>query len=255
MRKIFIDSNSLICRFAFATDFSPDGFGVGGVVGFGKFLLSLILESPTSIVCLFDKCSNNFRKKLDANYKKNRAYFPNIGYQVNLALELCKQSEIPVDYHEENEADDLIASYAHTHEDCLIISNDKDLLQLVSHKTLVYNPFSKIIFTEEEVIKKFNIPPNQLKYFLALCGDQADNIKGINKIGPKTAVKILHTLSDKNLPICAVSKIFPQFDFTDFDLMLQLVSLNKNVEQKHKELKLTDPFLLDVNLKIISGKL
>ena len=163
--KIFIiDGNSIICRYFYGIPEkkSPDGININGVFGFARFLTSLIREKtfneilPIKIIVCFDKATNNFRKKIASNYKQNRPPFPqNFFHQMNLCEEMCNTFNIPVDFHENYEADDLVASYCHkfnspnTH--IIVLSNDKDLLQLVSNEKniMVYNVAKKLYFNDE----------------------------------------------------------------------------------------------------------
>lgn len=245
--KILIDSNGIVCRFAFATDFAPDGFSIGGVLGFCNLLLSL--PNDCEVICLFDKCSKNFRKTIDPTYKANREHFFNIGYQTGLAMQICENSNILVDYHAEYEADDLIASYIKEGNSYKIITTDKDLLQLVSDNVVVYNPFIKKNYYRDDVKEKFGVFPEYLKYFLALCGDSSDNIKGIEKIGPKTAAKIINSLSSWDINM--IKQLYPKYDFTNFELYLSLVELCHNVPLKHTQFNKINKDLLNQNLKIL----
>lgn len=201
-KLILVDGNSVICRYFYGLPEkkSPDGLNINGVYGFIRFLIGFLQKemycSSVSIVVLFDKASKNFRKRICSNYKKNRSPFPeNFFHQMKICEEFCKTSSIPIDFHEEYEADDLIASYCDFYknqfEKIIIISNDKDLLQLVDEKTEIYNAAKKQFYTTEEVKRLMQITPTQIPEFLAIAGDSSDNISGISGVGPKTAMKLL----------------------------------------------------------------
>jgi len=90
-----------------------------------------------------------------------------------------------------NEADDVLATLASNKENVLIYTVDKDIMQLVNDSCHIYHDKTKKIFTEAEVIEKFSIPPKLIPDLLAIMGDKADNIQGLNGYGNKKAVKLL----------------------------------------------------------------
>lgn len=245
--KIFIiDGNSIICRYFYGIPEkkSPDGININGVFGFARFLISLIHEKifkevlPIKIIVCFDKARNNFRKQIASNYKQNRPLFPqNFFHQMNLCEEMCNFFNIPIDFHDKYEADDLVASYCDKlkspNRHIVVLSNDKDLLQLVSNdkNIIVYNVAKKFYFNEEEVIKSINIKPHQIPEFLAISGDMSDNISGVYKIGPKTAAKLLTKY--ENLENIIKSEEGLKTDFSVARFFLQLTTLYKNAPIKH----------------------
>jgi DNA polymerase-1 len=249
--KIFIiDGNSIICRYFYGIPErkSPDGININGVFGFAKFLMSFFREKlflevlPIKIIVCFDKARNNFRKEIASNYKQNRSPFPeNFFHQMNLCEEMCNYFNIPVDFHDRYEADDLIASYCHrfkkpnTH--IVVLSNDKDLLQLVSNKNniIVYNVAKKLYFNEEEVKNTLSVLPHQIPEFLAISGDASDNISGIFKVGPKTAAKLLEKY--ENLENIIKSQEGIKTDFSMARFFLQLTLLYKEAPLQHSIVK------------------
>lgn len=245
--KIFIiDGNSIICRYFFGIPEkkSPDGININGVFGFARFLISLIHEKvfqeilPIKIIVCFDKARNNFRKEIASNYKQNRPIFsPNFFHQMSLCEEMCNSFNIPVDFHDIYEADDLVASYCHKlkspHRHIIVLSNDKDLLQLVSNEKniMVYNVAKKLYFNEEEVIKAMEVRPCQIPEFLAISGDASDNISGVYKVGPKTTAKLLAKY--ENLENIINSQEGIKTDFSVARFFLQLTTLHKQAPLKH----------------------
>lgn len=235
MNKLFlIDSNSIICRYFFALKKVRDinGNPLGGIYGFCKLVLNILKDNPNaSIIANFDMCFNNFRKKIFPEYKKDRVKNPELKNQILAVLELCKIIHLPYDFHEEYEADDLIGSYTdyYNNKEKIIVTTDKDLLQLVDKETKVWNPFTGEIFNETKTLDKMGVAPSEIPMFLALSGDSADKIPGILGIGPKTAIKIIRDNSFKE---------YSQFDFSNLDLMLKLTTLKKEIEVRIKKLNL-----------------
>jgi DNA polymerase-1 len=233
-----IDGNGIFMRYFFAMDemFNNDGVPIHGFVGFVRCLLNVLNNhEPLSMVITFDKCYNNFRKKIDCMYKSNRPKLDSSAIdQMNLSIQLFKELSIPVDFHSEFEADDLIASYIHQNPDkeFIIMSTDKDLCQLINEKVLLFNPFTKNITAHDDVVKKYGVIPEYFDLFLALQGDGSDRVKGIRGVGPKTAAKIIkHTTNLDEIP-----KTFQQFDFSDLNKQIQLVKLIKNIRLNNPEL-------------------
>lgn len=240
IKQLFlIDGNSLVCRYFYGTPSrtSNDNIEVNAVFSFMNFLINLInknYKDSTSIVVLFDRASNNFRKKILTSYKQNRPKpSDNFFYQVNLCEEVCNVLNIPVDYHQEYEADDLIASYQKIFCDnnnegkVTIVTTDKDLMQLVQERVSVLNIFKKKYFNEIDVFNKIGVYPKQIPDFLAICGDSSDNIPGIYKIGEKTAAKLL--LKYDNLDNILNSEEGIKKDFKPAILFRQLTLLKDDI--------------------------
>jgi DNA polymerase-1 len=237
MKIFLLDSNGLICRYFFALPemFTEDGINVNGLFGYCKFIRDLIHKyknEKISIISAFDRCSKNFRKDICENYKLNRKKSDtNLVVQLNLAEEFCKNINLPVEFHINYEADDIIASIASKSEEkheVFVVSIDKDFMQIVNEKTKILNPFTKKIYDSNYVKDKFGVAPEDFYLFLALCGDASDNIAGIPGVGPKTALKILEKTKDIN----EMQSLFPKFDFSQINKMIQLTKFYNNYEFK-----------------------
>lgn len=153
--------------------------------------------NPRYIVMAFDvPREDTFRKKLYENYKKSRkkspveliALFPIVPHVMeSLGCRCLSQSGY--------EADDLMASMGNWARsrglNVVHVSQDKDMKQLVDYGVHVMHPFSKEMTGREEVIEKYDLPPEALVDFLAISGDSADGIRGVPGIGPKVAVPLL----------------------------------------------------------------
>ena len=152
-----------------------DGLPVGAVAGFCNMLWKLLSEArdtsvgvtPTHFAVIFDYSSKTFRKELYPEYKANRAAPPeDLVPQFGLIREATRAFNLPCIETEGYEADDLIATYARQAEkvgaDVTIISSDKDLMQLVSDRILLYDSMKDRRIGREEVIEKWGVPPEMM---------------------------------------------------------------------------------------------
>lgn len=181
-----------------------DGRECGAIYGFLKSIASLLKDFDNSdIVVIFDSPGPTFRKEMYSEYKANREKMPDslIG-QIEALVDGLKLLGFPVLRIPGVEADDVIASIASEfeHIKLKIITNDKDLMQLINENLTIVSPGKKrewMIYDRENVFNKFGVYPEQIKDFLSLVGDSSDNIPGVPGIGPKTASKLL--LNSSNL--------------------------------------------------------
>jgi DNA polymerase-1 len=142
---------------------------------------------------------NNWRKKEGAEYKGNResASIAHYADQSLLLEEVLPTLGMSVVKAPGYEADDVIAHisrHSPAYEEIHILSCDKDLLQLVTNKVkvLLFSSSKKMELVDiDGVIRHFGVYPSEVKYYKALAGDKSDNVVGIPKVGPKTAVKII----------------------------------------------------------------
>ncbi|GDX35536.1 DNA polymerase I [Alphaproteobacteria bacterium] len=170
---------------------------VGAVFGFTNMLIKLLAGLNVShVAVVFDSGSKTFRNEIYPAYKANRPECPEdlkpqfaIVRQATQALNL--KSIEKVGY----EADDIIATLAKQSAqqgfEVLIVSSDKDLMQLIDDKISMYDAMKNKIIKEPEVIEKFMVPARQVLDILSLIGDSSDNIPGVKGIGPKTASELL----------------------------------------------------------------
>lgn len=239
MKNLIIDGNGILVRYLFAMPemYSPEGTLVNGLFGFCRCILQLIKSNkPYSMLITFDRCYDNFRRKISEDYKSNRKKLDNNAReQLNLALYFCQQIGLPVEHNSQYEADDLIASYIYNNPDdeFVIVGVDKDFCQLIDYRTKMYNPFKKLYIDRKYVLDTYNIPPELFHLFLALQGDSSDCIAGISGIGPKTAAKILNTTTE----IAEMQRLFPKYDFSSLPQQIELVKLVKDIQLKNANIK------------------
>lgn len=174
----------------------PDGTPIGAVLGFTNMLIKLLKEkNPDYLVVVFDVSRENFRHKIYPAYKANRQETPpELIPQFSLIRQACEAFDVPFIEKDGYEADDLIATYAHSQPgDVTIVSSDKDLMQLVGGSVRMFDPIKNRLIGVEEVKEKFGVPPQQVIDVQALAGDSTDNVPGIPGIGIKTAAELIQT--------------------------------------------------------------
>lgn len=161
-------------------------------------LMKLINDfKPLRAVVVFDYGGKNFRHDIYPEYKQNRPPVPeDLKLQLPILREAASALNFKVIENAGLEADDIIASLAASanfnDDRAIIVSSDKDLMQLINDRIWMFDPVKQEYIKQEEVIKKFGIPPSHIIDFLAIVGDAADNIPGIKGLGPKTAAELLN---------------------------------------------------------------
>ena len=145
---------------------------------------------------VFDAKGKTFREDWYPNYKAHRPPMPeDLAAQIPLLHECIRAAGWPLVMIDGVEADDVIGTLAHAATtaaiDCIISTGDKDLAQLVNPHVTLINTMSNETLDEAGVLAKFGVPPKHIVDYLALVGDAVDGVPGVNKVGPKTAVKWL----------------------------------------------------------------
>ena len=170
---------------------------VGAVYGFVNMLIKLLSALEVShVAVVFDAGGKNFRHQLFEQYKANRPPCPaDLIPQFPLIRQAVEALSLVSIEKKGYEADDIIATLSKqaSQEDfeVLIVSSDKDLMQLVSEKVKMYDAMKNKLIGIAEVEEKFGLKPEMVLDILAITGDTADNIPGIKGIGPKTAIELL----------------------------------------------------------------
>ena len=146
--------------------------------------------------CVFDAKGKTFRDDLYAQYKSHRPPMPDdLAAQIAPLYECIHAMGWPMLIVEGVEADDVIGTLAKQAERenirCIISTGDKDIAQLVNPQVTLVNTMTNETLDEAGVLARFGVPPARMLDYLALVGDATDNIPGVEKVGPKTAVKWL----------------------------------------------------------------
>ncbi len=174
-----------------------DGTPTNAVFGVANMLVSLLADrAPAYIAAAMDSKTPTFRKEIYPAYKANRPPPPeDLKLQFPLTAALIEGFQIAVVQKDGFEADDIIATLTHAAEEkgleVVIVSGDKDLMQLIKPGTVMFDTMKNKIWDGAAVEEKWGVPPTLLGDLLAVAGDSSDNIPGIPRIGPKTAAPLL----------------------------------------------------------------
>ena len=206
-RLLIVDGSNLLFQMFFgmpARIVNEQGKAIQGTLGFVGALLKIIRRTePAHIAVLFDGEHENSRSQVNADYKANRMDYSQVSAEENPFSQLS-DVYAALDYlgikHAETtvcETDDWIAGYALTYGkgmEIVISSFDSDFFQLITDKVSVlrYRGEKTVICTPDYIKDKFDIKPEQYADFKSLTGDTSDNIRGADKVGPKTASKLLN---------------------------------------------------------------
>ena len=175
-----------------------DGTPVNAVFGFTKMLLKLIDDlQPHSVAVIFDAGRVTFRNEIYSDYKANRTDPPDeLVPQFALVRDAAYAMSLPVIEMAGFEADDVIATYAKLARaqgrQTIIVSSDKDLMQLVNDDVEMLDPMKQRRIGKDEVFEKFGVGPEHVIDVQSLAGDSTDNVPGVPGIGIKTAAELIH---------------------------------------------------------------
>lgn len=177
---------------------NPEGVPVSAVYIFTNMLLKLLNDYHAPyIAVIFDAARENFRNEIYPEYKANRDETPeDLIPQFPLIRQATEAFDIPAIELEGYEADDLIAAYARLAKaqgkKVVIVSSDKDLMQLVDDDVRMLDPMKGNFIGKEEVLEKFGVAPDKVIDVQALAGDSTDNVPGVPGIGIKTAAQLIN---------------------------------------------------------------
>jgi len=194
-----IDGSSYIYRAFYAVkDLSTSrGLPTNAVYGFLGMLRRVLKEkSPTYLAVALDAPGPTFRHQLSAEYKATRPQMPEpLARQLPYIKRLIALYGIPLLEVNGVEADDIIGTLtawaAGQGRQVVIVSGDKDLLQLVSSRVRLWDTMKDVVVGPQEVEQRYGVPPSQLVEVMGLAGDSSDNIPGVPGIGPKTAERLI----------------------------------------------------------------
>lgn len=199
-KLVLIDGNAILHRafHALPPMTTKRGEPINAVYGFVSMLLRVVQDlKPTHIAVCFDEKEPTFRHKEFAAYQSQRPPMADeLSSQFEKARKFVEAADIPIYSKGGFEADDVIGTIANkAKEDVVIVTGDRDQLQLVDDRIKVYMPVGGLsnakMMGREEVIEKMGVPPEQIPDYKALVGDPSDNYLGVSGIGPKTATGLL----------------------------------------------------------------
>lgn len=239
-----IDGSSYVYRafYALPALTTSKGFPTNAIYGFLNMLKKILKkDQPGYLAVAFDHKAPTFRHKTYREYKITRKPTPEaLKIQLPVLKEIISAYGIPIFEVPGYEADDVLAYLAVRAKDLgfkpVIVSSDKDILQVVKEGVIVYNPQKDIYFDSQKVEEIYGVKPHQFADFLALTGDQTDNIPGVPGIGEKTARELINKFE-------SIDKIFANIDKLP-------TKVRKAIEENGEKLQLSRE-LAELNLDIV----
>src|SRR5476649_318824 len=219
------------------------GEPTGAVLGVLNMLLKFLKEyRPAHIAVVFDAPGRTFRDDLFAQYKAHRPAMPDdLRAQIEPLLLIIRAQGLPLLRIAGVEADDVIGTLAcraaSAGQRVLISTGDKDMAQLVNESITLVNTMSNTTLDRAGVKAKFDVYPEQIVDYLALVGDSSDNIPGIDKVGPKTAAKLLAQFGTLDALIASVAEIEGKVG-DNLRAGLETLGLSKSLARLHTDLEL-----------------
>ncbi len=198
-KTYLVDGSGYIFRayYAVAPLTTKDGFPTNALFGFSRMLLKLLQASDSDhVVVVFDAGKRTFRTELYEQYKANRIELPDdLRKQMPVFREICEALGLLILEKPGFEADDIIGTLTdrlvESGSDVVIVSGDKDLMQLVRPGVTIWDTMYDRRYSAPEVKEKFGVPPEQVVELLGLMGDSSDNVPGLKGCGPKTAQQLI----------------------------------------------------------------
>ncbi|MCK4858823.1 MAG: DNA polymerase I, partial [candidate division Zixibacteria bacterium] len=217
-KKLYlVDGANLVFRAFYAIRglSNSKGFPTNALYGFAQMLLKLIKdEAPTHIAVVFDTPEPTFRDEMYEEYKAGRKEPPDdLAQQFPYVMPLVEALGIPHVELPGYEADDLIGTiakkYAGTGCDVVMVSGDKDFMQLVGDHISILDTMKDRRIGPKEVEERFGVGPERVIDVLGLSGDSSDNIPGLPGVGPKTAMKLIQEFGSIDELIAHADKLKP----------------------------------------------
>jgi DNA polymerase-1 len=221
-RLLIVDGSNLLFQMFYgmpAKITGRHGKSIHGTIGFLGALLKIIrMVEPSHVAVLFDGECANERTELDPAYKADRPDYSQMSEEDTPFSQLPdifqSLEHLGIRYRETSdcEADDWIAGYAKQYSDrmeIVIVSQDSDFFQLISERVRIlrYRGSKTVLWDEACLSEKLGILPGQYAAYKALTGDTADNIRGIAKVGPKTAAALMRQFGDLDTLLLGIDEI------------------------------------------------
>jgi len=275
-RVLLIDGLNLFFRnFAMLNMVNPDGVHVGGLGGFLRSLGALIRQiQPTSVYVVFDGAgSTTNRKNLLPEYKSGRnlqritnwEVFENLDDehdskvdQIVRLIQYLKMLPVKTVAFDKVEADDIIAVLSKQLEEkynsnVFIVSSDKDFIQIVTDKTIVYRPMEKEYYTKNTVKEKFGVLAENFILYKTLLGDNSDKVPGVKGLGAKGIFKKFPELQNEKLTLDDIFDISAR-KFKEHVVYSRVVQDQSRLEDTYKIMDLSKPMIDEKEVEII-GKI
>ena len=264
-KVLLIDGLNLFFRnFAMMNMVNPDGVHIGGLGGFFRPLGAMIRQTqPTSVYVVFDGAGSTAnRKNLLSEYKGSRNLqritnwdaFDSLEEehdakvdQIVRVIQYLKLLPVKTTIIDKVEADDIIAVLAEKlvekyNSTCFIVSSDKDFVQLVTDKIILYRPIEKEYYTPQAVKEKYGVSPHNFILYKTLLGDNSDNIPGVKGLGSKGIFKKFPELQKQDLTLSEIFDISTR-KFKDHVVYSRIVQDQDRLETSYKVMDLSTPMI------------
>ena len=273
-RVLIIDALNLFFRnFATINMTNSDGAHIGGLAGSIRSLGSLVqLVQPTGVYVIFDGVgSSTNRKNLLPEYKSNRGITRITNWdafddledendakvgQITRFIHYLQCLPIKVGMIDKAEADDMIAYMSRElprrfNSQMIIVSSDKDYLQLVNDYVTLYRPVTKVFYGPKDVKKEFMVHPDNFIIYKTMLGDQSDKIEGIKGLGPKTLLKLFPDIV--NVPL-TMKDIFDHAEdhLKEHQIYARVLFAKQSLLNHYKLMDLKNPILDDRQIDYIN---
>ena len=274
-KVLLIDGLNLFFRnFAMMNMVNPDGVHIGGLGGFFRSLGAMIRQTqPTSVYVVFDGAGSTAnRKNLLSEYKGSRNLqritnwdaFDSLEEehdskvdQIVRVIQYLKLLPVKTTLIDKVEADDIIAVLAEKlvkkhNSTCFIVSSDKDFVQLVTDKIILYRPMEKEYYTPSAVKEKFGVSPKNFILYKTLLGDNSDNIPGVKGLGAKGIFKKFPELQEKDLSLDDIFDISTR-KFKDHVVYSRIVQDYERICTSYKVMDLSTPMIDNKEREYLDG--
>jgi DNA polymerase-1 len=227
------------------------GQPTNAIYGFVSMLLRIISDlKPTHIVVCMDEKAPTFRHKAFKTYQAQRPKMDNdLATQIEKAKEVINAFNIPMLSKKGFEADDVIGTIAERNKnkiDVVVVTGDRDILQLVDDKVKIFMPILGLsngkLFGKDETIERMGVAPELIPDYKALVGDPSDNYFGVAGIGPKTAIKLLNEYKSIDGIYKDIKKIQPK-------VAEKLIKDKKSALMSHKLATIINDVDIKLNLE------
>ena len=248
-RQLYLlDATAFCYRAFYALSGLSTSYGqpTNAVYGFVNILNKIFKDKkPGYMAACFDVSRDTFRQKKFAEYKIQRPPMPDgLSSQIPLIKEIISAYGIPIFEKEGYEADDIIATICRaaksegTH--CVVVSSDKDILQLVDEDTVVFSPYKDegVTYDKDKVLERFGVPPDKITDIIALMGDDADNIPGVRGIGEKTASGLIVSFGSLEKLLAHIDDIKQEKLRSAISGDIDKIKLNKELAELDCQVKL-----------------
>ena len=215
-KKFFlIDAHSHCYRAYYAIPqlSAPDGRPTNAVLGFTNILFKILREQqPDHIAAAFDSKGPSFRHEQYEEYKANRKAMPDdLSLQIEIIKQIVEACNIPMIAKPGFEADDIIGTLARQgakkNIDVYIATSDKDALQLLGEHVFRFDASNGAVYSASDLHRDKGIEPEQMIDMLALAGDASDNVPGVEGIGEKTALQLIHEFGTLDNVLANIDKV------------------------------------------------